>query len=218
MPNLNDTVQHLYRAFILRDLMSFGLPGAIVFSSALSLLFDPSEVLASLRESSDLSGLTYLAYLAFFCISYAVGLAVQYFGVTIRMVSFHDPNIVADGGARTKRSIERSLDRNLKFQKVASDDARQYWERLAILKQMSGNLAIGVAIALIIVGVRLLIPCWSQGVAVIFVLVMILSLYLAHRDLRIRQTAWEGLWLGEEGGTGAPIDPSSGPTAAPRSS
>ena len=81
MGDIGNTIKYLYEKFILRDLLSFITPGAIIILIAF-LLFLPEPSLSQrldtvLKYSGDMH---WLLYIPLFGLFYIVGFAVQCFG------------------------------------------------------------------------------------------------------------------------------------------
>ncbi len=94
MSGIGDAIRYLYGTFILRDLLSFVTPGAIIVGSALLLKFDPSQdQILNFAKSIPL-----IVYLPIFGICYVVGFAIQCFGVRIGLITFFNPVDIPGGG------------------------------------------------------------------------------------------------------------------------
>jgi len=70
MSDIGDTVEHLYDNFLLRDLLSFVTPGAIVVISALLLKFCPSQILDFSKS------IPFIMYIPIFGVFYIIGFAI----------------------------------------------------------------------------------------------------------------------------------------------
>jgi hypothetical protein len=159
MGGLTDAIKYLYEKFILRDILSFIMPGAMVVFSA-SILFLPWTGLQA--QFSNLlqftSSIPWLLYIPLFGLFYMVGFSLQCFGEIIGLVRIHRS---AKGSCHQRRKIFCDWDRESNiwwrktYEEVVSfykatqkkdeqgkdqyEWARLQHERLVVLKQMCAN-------------------------------------------------------------------------------
>ncbi len=171
---MGQAIKYLYSQFILRDVLSFITPGAIVVLTAF-LLFLPEPCLwQRLDKLFDYSrSVHWLLYVPFFGVFYMVGFAVQCFGELAGLVRIHriagstltqrlqiflkrnwgnDQNIwVSDQNiwwiAAHRQRVQFYEYTNENARRDEREWARQQDERLVVLKQMCANGALAVVIA-----------------------------------------------------------------------
>ena len=192
---MGDTIKYLYSQFILRDLLSFITPGAMVVLAAL-LLFLPEQCLSQrldtlFRYSRDMH---WLLYIPLFGVFYVVGFAVQYLGVFCGCIRLHktDKSSIKQ---RFKMSFSKMWSENDVYREqrektvdflnvtAKADSAKQYHERSIVLKQMCANNST----AFIIAGVFLWVSFCNYEVVrfVVFSFVavwLLFSLYFGYRS------------------------------------
>jgi len=167
MGEFGNAIKYLYQQFILRDILSFVTPGAIVVLSA-SLLLLPGACLS--QRLSTLFGYSisihWLLYIPLFGVFYMTGFAVQCFGEITGIIRIH--RIAASGfGQRLLILLKRTWVNDARIwwirahrERVAFNEytneethrnerewARQQDERLVVLKQMCANGSLAIAIA-----------------------------------------------------------------------
>jgi hypothetical protein len=205
MGGFGNAVKYLYSQFILRDLLSFITPGALVVLTAfLILLPEPclSQRLATLfKYSRDMHWLLYIPLLGVF---YIVGFAIQCLGEILHLVYFH-PNY-RSCWSQTFRIFhcrkwydndnmwwmlihEEAVAFHEHAKKYHKEWALQEDERLTVLMQMCINGFLSIAIAAILLGIsRIPLTC-LKAVLVIFVVLLPLlaSLFWGHRIHVLRE-------------------------------
>ena len=75
MKGFADAIKYFYQQFILRDLLAYVTPGAIVISCA--IFVKPGDIKTCLNILHKLPAITYLILFGF---SFAIGFALQNFG------------------------------------------------------------------------------------------------------------------------------------------
>ena len=193
MGDFGDAIKHLYDKFILRDVLSFVTPGAIVTLTTFIILKEPS-LNELLRYSRDIH---WLLYIPLFGLFFVVGFSVQCLGVFLGCIRLHKID-KSDIKQRFKMLFGKLQEKDdcsgeargkvISFiNSTASHDwARQHCERSVILKQMCANNLF----AFIIAGVFLWVSfCNCKAVYIgvpSFVAVMLLfSLYFGYRSSEI---------------------------------
>jgi hypothetical protein len=202
---MGDAIKYLYSQFILRDVLSFITPGAIVTITAL-LLFLPAHEIIRLSHS-----IHWLLYIPIFGVFYIVGFAVQCLGELfgfIRFTPYGERSCKKRFGifsckyVKNKESIiwwrEEQEELTKFFEATAENEgAKQGQERLVVLKQMCGNGFIAIFIAGIFVLVYFFCPCtWVKiALGVLLAIVLLGSLFWGHRVHMLKQYTRERIFL-----------------------
>jgi len=197
MGAFGDAVKYLYQNFILRDILSFVTPGAIIFLTAFLMFIPESSLaqrLATLFEYSH--SIHWLLYIPLFGVFYMIGFAVQCFGEIIGIIRVHR---YAKGCCRQRCRIfwcnwdaesniwwRKAHEEVVKFHKKAErvEWAGQQHERLVVLKQMCANGFLAMVIA------ASLIPINHYGKSPLFLLIvgipLLVSLFWGYRVHELR--------------------------------
>ncbi len=90
MGDIGSAIKYLYQQFILRDLLSFITPGAIVVLTAF-VLFLPGSCLTQRLDTlfNYSTSMHWLLYIPLFGLFFIVGFAVQCFGEIIGFIRIH---------------------------------------------------------------------------------------------------------------------------------
>lgn len=200
MGDIVEGLKYLYREFILRDILSFVTPGAIVVFPVLYSLFP------GIRFEVP----HWLLYIPFFGVLFMVGFAIQCFGEFVGIVRTQE-NV---GGTWHQRlGIFRCWnesniwwkevhERATQFQKETKqdEDASRRVERLVVLKQMCGNCSIALAIAVILLMIASWWPQASRMATIVLAVVLVPFVYWGHRVHVLRQmTLTRAILKGAEG-------------------
>ncbi len=179
MSDLSDTIKGFYSEFILRDLLSFVTPGAIVVGAFIFLLSGFFSVTIP-QQHNDLmpviiSGeliwtvfqMPIFAWILLFGFFYVVGFSIQCLGEKTRLLQFPPENY--ENHYRKQYSINFGLNekfRNSKYYETTRlpflrhtrntdnknfDLERKTEERFVVLLQASGNSALALFIACILI-------------------------------------------------------------------
>ncbi len=197
MAGFGDVIKYLYEKFILRDVLSFVTPGAIIVLTSFVLLKEPS-LNEFLKYSSDMH---WLLYIPLFGLFFTVGFAVQCLGELFDIIRF-TPDVRGSWSQRWKIFLRNWADRSniwwteehkdlVDFiEKTQGDEkewARQQHERLVILKQLCANGFLSIAIA----GVLLLVNHWHHQASLVLSFVvtflLIASLLWGYRVHLLKQ-------------------------------
>ena len=198
MAGFGDAIKYLYEKFILRDVLSFVTPGAIVVLTAVYLL----------RPDLLTSTIQWPLYIPLFGLFFLVGFAVQCFGEMIGIVHFwpyhrscwHQRRHIF--GSRWyersnvwwKKAHEEMVafyeDTECDKERAKKEWARQNHERLVVLKQMCAN---GL-LASVIAGTFVLVVQRSftqiQGWVAAWAIILLFSLFWGYRIHVLRQDTW----------------------------
>ena len=193
MASFGDAIKYLYGKFLLRDILSFVTPGAIVVLTA-TYLFFPEMLCRSIA---------WPLYIPLFGLFYATGFAVECLERLFGCVRLHTLDnasckqrwSILCGNWRKKPDIYKEFrEAAIQFLWMSRhhDWAGQDYERKIVLKQMCAN-NFG---AIIIAGVLFLFSfcqnVWVKfGILSLVILFLLLSLYWGYRDFTIAVTTTE---------------------------
>jgi len=176
MSEIGDGIQYLYSKFIMRDLLSFVTPGAIIVGTLFLIHWDFSWKFDFFKD------IPFILYIPSFGVLYIVGFAVQCLGAEfIPAIKFH--NCETDKIHFMKVA---------KLQKIDREMALSQHERFVVLKQMCGNGALAISIAGLLLFINLIgVPILSSYILGIMIVLLIISLYKGHLVHVKRQEEWE---------------------------
>jgi len=217
MGDFGSAIKSLYQDFILRDVLSFVMPGAIVVLTAF-LLFLPETCFNQRLDTlfSYSQDMHWLLYIPIFGLFYMVGFAIQCLGEMFGFVRFSpldekswgkrwsmftfgwDKNCKEPCKSNTGesniwwRESERFWAKFFKAVKEPTKDnegKRQGRERLVIMKQMCANGFLATIIAALLVAINLSPSLYVKLVLVIILVVLplIASLFWGHRVHMLQQ-------------------------------
>lgn len=211
MNGFADAIKYFYQQFLLRDLLGYVTPGALVLATALFVA--SSDLQAGLQVLRDLPSVTYLVI---FGLSFAVGFALQNVGERLRILRWHyegdqDPS---DGYLKDKAHLQRLFDvhqaasyRLATAEEGSQDDQLGEWaaqirERIAVKKNMTGTHALGLIVSIFLLAFGRISAGHIQvdlvDLAVLFVAaVVIAGLLRGHRKQLAYQHIWEGIVLSQ---------------------
>lgn len=198
MGEISSIIRYLYEKFLLRDLLSFITPGAIVVSSVLLLWWCPSQIFYYLDK------IHWILYIPIFGFLYLVGYAVFCLGgVFITTFSNKSPIILHDRihGRRVWeiKFLKPRHNIRYKFQQIADDKSSQELERIIVHKQMAGIGSLAVFIAVLNLGINLTnCSWWPLFATILLAAVLLLSLYFDHRRSVLNERIWEDMTLKEQ--------------------
>ena len=170
MKELNDLFQNLYRNFILRDLLSFIIPGAIIVIPLFSPYVEP-YIKPYLGHNNSLSfpeGAALATLL--FGLFYIVGFTVQCLGAEVlKILLFYNEGKFSPAANQT--TFEVYYTNTIKIGESNYDAIKSRFERFVALKQMCGNCSL----ALLISGVYLQIYYLCGSLYLLFSVVIVIS-------------------------------------------
>ncbi len=225
MGDIGSAIKYLYSQFILRDVLSFIMPGAIVVLTAF-LLFLPETCLTQrlgtlFRFSRDMH---WLLYIPLFGVFYVVGFALQCLGELFGFVRF-SPYAEKNRSKRWnmfRPSWDKNYDKPKKsnmwwwdehkkhadfFHAIKGDtkdnaDLRQGHERLVVMKQMCANGFLAIVIAGFLLAISYIPLLWVKLLLSITLVVvpLLASLFWGHRVYVLRQYTRERITVDRKKG------------------
>lgn len=199
---MGDALKYLYSQFILRDVLSFITPGAIVVLTAFLLLM-PEQCLSQrldtlFKYSRDMH---WLLYIPLFGVFYIVGFAVQCFGEIIDIIRFTPGgrgswsqrlNIFCckwnrdyenAGKPNNKSNIwwwnDHERDADFFEATERNEGAQQGRERLVVLQQMCANGFLAIVTAVFLSAINIF--NWSLWLILIVAIPISASLFWGYR-------------------------------------
>jgi hypothetical protein len=207
--DIAEAVKYFYEKWLLRDVLSFVTPGALVVSAIALQYFSSDELL------TILAGLPLLAYVPIFGALYIIGFGLQNLGYTIRALKWHDREALA---GKEKDWVQ--LNYLVQFHQRVIDEGEDHWleqtrERINVKTNASGTAVVAITIVLLVYAIGLFdlaiglliglpdLKILSTLFVALLVVALIASLWLAHRQQRKLLKYWEDIVVGEQDiGTG----------------
>lgn len=193
MQGIAEAIKYLYQQFILRDVVAYVAPGAVLAGSILKVLLGTQGAVAFLKDIPT------IAYLPIYGALFMTGLAMENLGEMVGLLRFHN-----------RRSHMKCLDDKKhfevlqKFHRFSSakgdadkNDGYGSWlertrERITVKKYASGNFVVAILISMILIFVTKLRPPELRLWATAFVgVILIASLLRAHWHQLKLQVIWE---------------------------
>ncbi len=196
MGDFGNAIKYLYSQFILRDVLSFITPGALVVLTAFLLLLPCSSLTQRLDTLFDYStSIHWLLYIPLFGIFYLIGYAVQCLQCLFGCVRLHftDKSCFSQRRSVFKCDWQDKTDYMKKTREETTDFlnitvkvgwARQYRERSVVLKQMSANGFGAIILASIFLLVDSFCPFQYANILVVSIvaLFLLVSLLWGYRS------------------------------------
>lgn len=207
MGGFGDAIKYLYSQFILRDLLSFITPGAIVSTAALMLLWEEWWVFFDFIHSH------WPLYIIIFGVFYVVGFAVQCFGEIVGLIRIHriarscwvqrfkvfGCNWACKRDKQDKNKCDEpdfiwwndAHKEAVAFNECTQSDemkwAQQQDERLVVLMQMCGNGFLSIIIATTLIIAHHFCQQGWHWLLVFWAVVLLVSLLWGYRVHVLRQ-------------------------------
>jgi hypothetical protein len=204
MQGIGEAIKYLYQQWILRDIVAYVTPGTILGACILKIVLDGGSVFGFVR------GIPAIAYVPIYGLLFATGLAVQNFGEMVRVLWDYRRDV-----PRVKYSDEWArFDELRRFHQVAcnkveyDDQLERTRERIEVKKYASGNITLAALISLVLISVSKILPNSGHWPAAVVGLVLIGSLWRAHRTELRYLTIWQQ-GAREDAGTGTPTPPAA---------
>jgi hypothetical protein len=219
---MGDAIKYLYSQFILRDVLSFITPGAIVTIAALLLFLHPHEIIYLSRS------IHWIIYIPIFGVFYMVGFAIQCLGDLIGFIRFtpygedkrsfgRRRGIFSCKYVTNRESIiwwqeeEKELskfydkvDKEIDKNTGKGEGIKQGHERMVVMKQMCANGFMAIFIAIIFILVYFYCPwIWINiTLGVLLAIVLLGSLFWGYRVHMLKQNTRETIFMKRRKGQG----------------
>jgi hypothetical protein len=185
MQGITEAIKYLYTQFILRDVVAYVAPGAILAACLLRVHFPDLEQTLRFIER-----IPKVAYVPIYGLLFTLGLGIQNFGVMIKLLKdnvrkddeerfgkLQDFHRVVFSGPDQKNNYAETLERTR--------------ERIEVKKYASGNIALALVMGTIVI--LLAKFSWNAGRGAILATLAILavSLVLTNRSQATNVKIWE---------------------------
>lgn len=217
MQGITEAIKYLYQQFILRDVVAYVAPGAILAGCVLWVVFGTD------KAARILLGIPAIAYLPIYGIVFITGLGLQNLGEMLHMLRFHNrrdeshkrlgklylyKDFIVQFRMRPGKDRSHPDDREhfrvlQKFHQATSaqgdmdkGDGYGAWlertrERITVKKYASGNIAIAILVSMVLLLVTNRRPDWRLQSIVAVGAILIVSLLRAHWYQLNLQVIWE---------------------------
>jgi hypothetical protein len=199
MEGIAEAIKYLYQQFVLRDVVAYVAPGAILVACILWVIFGTENAVILVRD------LPAIAYLPLYGIVFITGLGLENLGEMLGMLRFH--NRRKDFNKRRKaRRLREDTDHFRVLQEFHransipgendKDSGYGVWlertrERITIKKYASGNVAMAMLISMILIAVTNRRPDLKLWATAFVGVILIGSLLRAHWLQLDLQVIWE---------------------------
>jgi hypothetical protein len=188
MQGIAEAIKYLYQQFILRDVVAYVAPGAILAACLLRLHFhDLDTALKFVRDIPP------IAYVPIYGLLFTIGLGIQNFGVMIRLLKEHTRENEKVRFHKLQEFHRAVLSRQVADQMV--DEYREALERtrerIEIKKYASGNIALALVITAISMLVAKTFPNSASWVILAIGAILVVSLIHANRCQAENVKTWE---------------------------
>lgn len=146
MQGIAEAIKYLYQQFILRDVVAYVAPGAILAACLLRLHF--RGLAPALKFVQDIPP---IAYIPIYGLLFTIGLGIQNFGEIIKLLKDHKRDSDEDRFDKLQKFHRAVLSSQVSHQMVNeySEVLERTRERIEIKKYASGNIALAVVIGTI---------------------------------------------------------------------
>jgi hypothetical protein len=146
MQGIAEAIKYLYQQFILRDVVAYVAPGAILAACLLRLHFGGLD--PALEFINDIPP---VAYVPIYGLLFTIGLGIQNFGEIIKLLKDHRRDSDEDRFDKLQEFHRAVLSSQVSRQMVNeySEVLERTRERIEIKKYASGNIALAVVIGAI---------------------------------------------------------------------
>jgi len=146
MQGIAEAIKYLYQQFILRDVVAYVAPGAILAACLLRLHFGGLDL--ALKFVKDIPP---IAYVPIYGLLFTIGLGIQNFGEIIKLLKDHKRDSDEDRFDKLQKFHRAVLSSQVSHQMVNeySEVLERTRERIEIKKYASGNIALALVIGAI---------------------------------------------------------------------
>ena len=186
MQGIADAIKYLYRQFILRDVVAYVTPGAILAGSAAIVLFGPDAVVKAFQH------IRAIAYVPIYGLLFITGFAIQNFGEIIHLLPDHKRESYKKRFAILRKFHEAaSVCRDGDKVNAYGDELERTRERIEVKKYASGNIALAVLMSMIFIPITKFFPNSGSWAVASVGAILIISLLRGQRLELEFLTIWE---------------------------
>ncbi|MEK6281057.1 MAG: hypothetical protein AABN95_11950 [Acidobacteriota bacterium] len=179
MAEVAESIKYFYQEFILRDVLSYVTPGAIVAGCVLKLNYgDSAGILLK-----DLPG---VYYIPIFGVLFLIGFALQNLGELLHILKWHDRR-----NDKTHLQILKTFHSRSKAVGENAEWIERTRERMAVKKIASGTAIMATLISLVLIALKEYYPASLEVAEVLLCLLLVIALYQGHRRQLRAQEFWE---------------------------
>ncbi len=170
---ISNLIDKIYTGFILRDFFAKIMPGLILIFSFSFFLFN---------KIIDLKFLNSSMIILFLGLAWIIAFSIQSIGESFKLIKYWLPDEKDDWSNLLNKCLSKS-----------TIDEKSNCERLIVIKEASGNLAISLILSTIIISARLLInnisivSKYEFWFAILFVILIAFFLLKNHKNLLVKQ-------------------------------
>jgi hypothetical protein len=199
MGDVGNAIKYLYSQFILRDVLSYITPGAIVVLTAFLILLPELTLKDSLQRLFEYSReMHWLLYIPLFGVFYMAGFAIECLGRILGPIRIHpfDKSYLGDRlkvfcpsrdeqDKKIWKGWEEHQEEELDVEKAIQEGkgwAQPTRERLIVLKQMCASGFLAIFIAVVLLGISYTHLFWLKLLLVVILVALLLaSLFWGYR-------------------------------------
>lgn len=181
MQGIAEAIKYFYQEFILRDVLAYVTPGAIIVGCVLLLQYkDLAAIISILKD------IPFVASIPIFGALFLIGFGLQNLGEMIGLLKWHE-RVNDEEHLRYLQAFHDS---------TRSDESgwlERTRERISVKKNASGTVAMAFGIVLILVSLTVWNPSLLSWAVMLLVVLLSVGLYRGHRRQRQAQATWESL-------------------------
>lgn len=195
MQGITEAIKYLYQQFILRDVVAYVAPGAILAGCVLWVVFGTDKAVRIVL------GIPAITYLPIYGLVFITGLGLENLGEMLRILRFHNRRDEFKGSSRPDDKehfrVLQSFHRATSAQgDTGKGDGYSAWlertrERITVKKYASGNIAMAIMVSMVLLLVTNRRPDWRLQATVAVGAILIVSLLRAHWHQLSLQVIWE---------------------------
>ena len=181
MQGIAEAIKYFYQEFILRDVLGYVTPGAIIVGCVLLLQYkDLAAIVDILKE------IPFVASIPIFGALFMIGFGLQNLGEMIGLLKWHE----RDSDAEHLRYLKALHDST---QSDTSGRLERTRERMAVKKIASGTVAMAFGIVLILGSLTVWNPNLLSWAVLLLGALLMVGVYRGHRHQGRVQALWENL-------------------------
>jgi len=194
MQGIAEAIKYLYQQFILRDVVAYVAPGAILATCLLSLHF--ADLDSALKFLNNLPS---IAYVPIYGLLFTIGLGIQNFGELIKLLKDH-----VRKGEKGRSSDEVRFDKLQEFHRAVlssqvshqmineySEVLERTRERIEVKKYASGNIALALVMGAVVILFAKLSLNAGRWATLAIGTILVVSLIRANRWQAGNVKTWE---------------------------
>ena len=188
MQGIADAIKYLYQQFILRDVVAYVAPGAILGACLLRVHFHDLENALRFIER-----IPKVAYVPIYGLLFTIGLGIQNFGELIKLLKDHKRDSDKDRFDKLQDFHRAVLSSQVSHQMVKeySDMLERTRERIEVKKYASGNIALALVMGAVVILLAKLSLNAGRWATLVIGTILVGSLIRANRWQAENVKTWE---------------------------